>query len=361
MKKLKVVQLIDTLNVGGAEVLAVNINNLLFEDSEFESFFCVTREEGELKKRIHDKNSYLFLNKKHPLDFKALFKLKKFIKHHKIDIIHAHTNSYFTAVLLKIIFVNIDIVWHNHTGNFTNLKGKRLWVLKICSLFIKTIINVNSDLNIWAKNTLYAKRTLYIKNFPAFSITKKTTKLKGLNNKRIVIVAGIRRVKNHLNLLKAYKQVYDKGFDWTLHIVGELSEEKEYFQEIISFIKLHKLNKNVFLYHGCFDIENILKQSSIGVLSSDAEGLPIALLEYGLIGLPVVVTKVGQCNVLVEDCFSGFVVEANNPDKFSRALVKLMENSKIRIDFGDNLKYKVLNEYSKENFVMELKSIYKSL
>lgn len=360
MKKLKVIQLIDTLNVGGAEVLAVNIYNLLSEDNNFESFFCSTREEGELKKRIKNKNSYLFLNKKHALDFKAIFRLKKYIKYHKIDIIHAHTNSYFTAVLLKIIYLKIVIVWHNHTGNFINLKGKRLLVIKLCSLFINTIINVNLDLNAWTKSKLYTKRYIYLKNFPYFSNNEKTTKLRSVGTKKIVIIAGLRKVKNHLNLLEAYKNIYYEGLDWTLHIVGEVSD-KEYFNEIISFINLHKLNENVFLYHGCFDIENILKQSSIGVLSSDTEGLPLSLLEYGLVGLPVIVTNVGQCNALIKHDFSGLVVNKDNPKEFSLALKRMMESKEDRTRFGNNFKNDILSKYSKEKFIKELKKIYKTL
>ena len=61
-KKIKVLQLIDSLQVGGAEVLAVNIANALSNEG-VESHLCVTRNEGPLKENIKPSVGYLFLEK----------------------------------------------------------------------------------------------------------------------------------------------------------------------------------------------------------------------------------------------------------------------------------------------------------
>ena len=54
MSKIGVIQVIDSLDAGGAEVLAVNIANALLEKG-MNSHLCVTRKEGVLKTNI-DKN-----------------------------------------------------------------------------------------------------------------------------------------------------------------------------------------------------------------------------------------------------------------------------------------------------------------
>ena len=46
---------------------------------------------------------------------------------------------------------------------------------------------------------------------------------------------------------------------------------------------------------------------TIGVLASKFEGLPVALLEYGLAKLPVVITDVGECNKVVTHLKDGLV------------------------------------------------------
>ena len=84
-KKLNVIQLIDSLRAGGAEMMAVNIANGLAEEG-VESHICATRVEGSLKVKINKQRGYLFLNKKYSIDLKAIFKLYRYIKMNGITI-----------------------------------------------------------------------------------------------------------------------------------------------------------------------------------------------------------------------------------------------------------------------------------
>ena len=59
---LRIVQLIDSLEPGGAERMAVNYANSLATVIPF-SALITTRKEGALKKQLSPKVSYLFLNK----------------------------------------------------------------------------------------------------------------------------------------------------------------------------------------------------------------------------------------------------------------------------------------------------------
>ena len=52
------------------------------------------------------------------------------------------------------------------------------------------------------------------------------------------------------------------------------------------------VNESSQVFISQLDIKNILHQATLGVLSSKSEGLPVALLEYGLASLPVVATNV---------------------------------------------------------------------
>ena len=60
---MRIVQLIDSLEAGGAERMAVNYANVLAEQIEF-SGLAATRKEGALLDQINSNVSYLFLNKK---------------------------------------------------------------------------------------------------------------------------------------------------------------------------------------------------------------------------------------------------------------------------------------------------------
>jgi len=112
---MKVLQLIDTLNAGGAERVALNYANELSQHLEG-SYLCATRQEGPLKNQIKPEVGYLFLQKKSALDLGAVRRLSQYVKANKINLIHAHGTSFLTAVLCKLFVRNLKIVWHDHYG-----------------------------------------------------------------------------------------------------------------------------------------------------------------------------------------------------------------------------------------------------
>ena len=358
-KNLKIIQLIDSLNPGGAEMMAVNIANSLAE-KEVESHICATRLEGSLIAKINGSVGYLFLDKKNSIDFTALKKLKKYIDKNKIGIIHAHSSSYFTAFLIKIMQPTLKIVWQDHYGYSENLETRSKFPLNLISNTFSSIISVNNKLKEWATKYLKSKEVYFIPNFASFNENKaKRTFLGGEEGKRIICLANLRPQKDHLNLLKSFTIMHEKYVDWTLHLVG-LDLHDLYSEQIKLYIKDNKLSNHVFLYGSCDDTQFILEQATIGVLSSKSEGLPVALLEYGLAKLPVVVTNVGECSKVVTHGITGLVVAPNNEYELAKGLIKLINDKTNSIAFGEKLYNNIQLNYAKNNYIKKLLSIYKS-
>lgn len=135
MSKLGVIQIIDSLDTGGAEVLAVNIANSLL-DKGVNTHICVTRKEGKLIDNIHKDVRYLFLDRKKTIDIKSIFLFRKYIISNNISILHAHSSSSFFAFCVKITCPKIKIVWHTHLGSMVNYKTKKLLFIKLLSFFL---------------------------------------------------------------------------------------------------------------------------------------------------------------------------------------------------------------------------------
>ena len=112
---MRILQIIDSLEIGGAEKMAINYANALAENIEF-SGLIATRKEGYLKSQLSNKVHYLFLNRKSTIDFKAILRLRKYCKENKIDFLQAHSSSFFTAFLVKLCYFKINIIWHDHNG-----------------------------------------------------------------------------------------------------------------------------------------------------------------------------------------------------------------------------------------------------
>ena len=342
---MRIIQLIDSLEPGGAERMAVNYANSLVDTIAF-SGLVATRKEGALLNQINPKVSYLFLNKKKALDLTALFRLKKFVETNKVTHIHAHSSSFFLAFLLKMLKPSLKIIRHDHYGNNEFLDSRPHRVLKFTASFFSGVIVVNKRLKDWSEQVLQAKEVIYLPNFAIKeSFLGSPTVLEGFESKKIVCLANLRPQKNHFLLIKVALALKKTHPDWSFHLVGKDFED-EYSLQIKKLIAEQQLQSTVFVYGSRQDVDLLLAQASIAILTSASEGLPVALLEYGLSKKAVVVTNVGAVGLIVENDKNGFIVQSNAVDLFYNALVRLIENESLRKSFGHSLFNTIQADYS---------------
>jgi glycosyltransferase involved in cell wall biosynthesis len=161
--------------------------------------------------------------------------------------------------------------------------------------------------------------------------------LNGVDDKRILCLANLRPEKNHLLLLDIAVMLQQSHPDWTFHLVGQDFND-EYSFKLKKHIIEKSLEKQVFIYGTRPDVAPIINSCSIGVLTSISEGLPLAVLEYGLYNLPVVVSDVGGISTIVDHKVDGFMLPSGALQLFYESLVELIENKNIRLKFFQELK-----------------------
>lgn len=362
-KSINVLQLIDSLSVGGAERVSINYANGISQIDGFKSFLCATREEGLLKEFIDSKVGYMFMNKKSNKDINSYKNLISFIKKNKINIIHAHSSSFFTASIVKI-FTGVKIVWHDHYGKSEDLISRPFFMLRFLSIFFSYVISVNDLLKNWALKTLFIKdeSVKYIQNYADLKFSDRIVELPG-TNKRIVLLANLREQKNHFLAIKSFEKLLLKNStyeDWSLLLVGRDFED-DYSSQIKDYISQNNLEKNVFILGARTDTADILKSCDIGILSSDSEGLPVALLEYGLSNLPVISSNVGQCKEVLNNGKCGILVSKNDELAFSNALEKYITDIEFRNRKANEYNKFVQKNYSKDSVMSIVVDIYKSI
>lgn len=359
---IRIMQLIDSLEAGGAERMAVSYANALSKLTDC-SALVVTRKEGPLQDQLDAAVPYFFLRKKRSIDLKALWRLRGFVKKNRIQVLQAHSTSFFTAVLLKCISPYLQIVWHDHYGDSEYLTQRPATVLKWTAPFFSGVITVNQKLKNWCESVLKVPHVLYLPNFTA---QKKNTELKtnllGLPGKRILCLANLRPQKDQHLLLEVANKLRCSHPEWTFHLVGKDFED-EYAATIKKRHSDLKLEKNVFLYGSKTDVAAIIQQVDIAILTSKSEGLPVALLEYAAHKKAVVVTNVGEVQAVVQNDLNGLIVPAQEVQLFYDAIVQLIENSALRNDLGQALYDTVQDHYSEirvmTNYLNWLKNILK--
>ncbi len=344
---MRILQIIDSLDIGGAEKMAINYANSLAKTIEF-SGLVATRKEGNLKSQINANVDYLFLNRKSTIDFKAILRLKKHCKSNQIDYLQAHSSSFFTAFLVKLLYPKLNIIWHDHNGLSEFLSTRKSVALKVASYFFKGIVVVNYQLKNWAKRTLNCKNIIYLANFTTLNQNeKKETFLNGIEGKRILCLANLRFQKNHFLLLEVAEQLKESHPDWTFHLVGKDFND-DYSTKIKNEISAKNLSQNVFVYGSKSDTQHCINQSEITILTSQSEGLPVALLEYGLNSKPVVSTEVGEIPLIIKHGENGFIVPKFDANAFFLSLKKLIEDKTMRIKLGQELNKTIIANNSEQ-------------
>lgn len=357
---MRIVQIIDSLEVGGAERMAVNYANSLADKIEF-SGLVSTRNEGLLLDYLDQKVNYLFLKKKTIIDLNAIFRLRYYLKKNKVAFIHAHSSSFFIAVLVKLTSPRVKIIWHDHYGISQNLSSRKNLTLKVSSFFFVGIISVNDALKKWAQKYLNCKNIIYFPNFIIKSDNSFSSfQLKGKDGQRIICVANLRPQKNHDLLINGAIEIQRRFPEWTFHLIGKDFNDS-FSKDLKEKVKEKGLSETVFFYGAVNNVRDLLKQCDIAVLTSLSEGLPLAVLEYGLASLPVVATNVGEILKVIPSNREGFIIDSNNLDQFVNSVQILIKDQYTRKSLGKQLNFFVNENFGEEsilkNYITWLKSL----
>jgi glycosyltransferase involved in cell wall biosynthesis len=360
LSRITILHVIDSLDAGGAERVAVNLANAIPRD-RFQVSLCTSRRDGPLEAFLAPDVERLRLNRKHRFDIRALLKFVGYIRRRKINIIHAHSSSLFMAVIAAMFCPCSEIIWHDHYGRYA-IKERPKSIYSIFARRLAGVIAVNMPLAEWSVQKLHLpeNNVWYIPNGVENVTSKGKLHLAGQQGSRLVCVANLRPEKDHTNLIVALSLVKLKWPDVHLMIVGNSGNQK-YVSHIQEKIRRFDLSKNVTLMGQCSNVPDILNSCDIGVLSSASEGLPLALLEYGMAGLPVVSTRVGQCSEVLEDGKVGILVPSRSPEQLAEGLLKLLYSPDLRGHLGNQLKARIQEHYSLKSMVKKVVNVYNNV
>lgn len=126
-------------------------------------------------------------------------------------------------------------------------------------------------------------------------------------------------------------------------------------------VRRHGLSDRVRLLGFRADIPGLLRASDIFVLPSRWEGLPLAVIEAMMAGLPVVATRVGGVGEVVEDGGTGLLVPPGDPEALAAALRRLVEHEALRRQMGAAGRERALRLFTADRMVGETRALYAAL
>ncbi|MFG0262383.1 MAG: glycosyltransferase [Novipirellula sp. JB048] len=356
--QVHVMHLTDTLDLGGRERIAVELVNQMPRD-RFRTSLCITRREGPLTDCVAADVGRLCLQRKHTLDLRAIRELVHYNRNHRVDVLHAHGSSILVARMAAMFSPHPAIVWHDHYG--TNERKERpRWLFRLLLRHVGGVVTVSQPLADWSQHRLrFRKDRIWC--LPNFVDTTPPSsprcELPGHRGTRIVCVANVRPVKDHLTLIRAMRRVVAIYPAAHLLLVGA-HPDADYLSLVQREIQIQGIRAQVSLLGVRHDVTSILQGCDIGVLSSTSEGLPVSLLEYGATSMPVVATRVGQCGDVLDDGNAGLLVPASDPTGLADALISLLGDETRRRSLGRAFYSRVQTKYSATAVIEQLSEIY---
>jgi glycosyltransferase involved in cell wall biosynthesis len=170
------------------------------------------------------------------------------------------------------------------------------------------------------------------------------------------IVANFRRQKRHDLLLHAVERVsrLRPGARFVLVGQGPLEDDARRLVKKLGIAE-------VVLFTGLrHDVPRLMRAFDIFALSSEWEGLPIALLEAMYCGTPAVVTDVGGIREAIENGKEGIVVPPNNPELLAQGLLTLIDDEELRNRMGERARARA-GEFDIRKAVLQMEAVYEEL
>lgn len=191
---------------------------------------------------------------------------------------------------------------------------------------------------------------------PNFVVSKADKPAK-LENKQIISFGRLTYQKGYDRLIEAWKIVNEKYPDWKLSIFGE-GELKHEIEELVNNLNLAD---SVSLNEPTHKVYENLQNSSIYVMSSRFEGLPMVLLESMACGLPIVsyACKCGPRD-LIENKGNGILVEDGDIKGLSDAMIQYIEDEEARKSSGA-VSYKEIDNYMRDNVMNKWINLFNNL
>lgn len=308
---MNILQVIDKLDVGGAERVCVDLSNIL-KENELDISILFLLEKGNLYKYLNPLIPFFELkryNKFNPIKFYGCSKILR-----NYTIIHCHSRHVFRYIKLVTLIFNLKnkIILHDHFG--------LIEIDHSVPLLLNNILKPNIFIGVSSKLNAWAEVNLKIKKENIFLLENIITK-QNLNNSLqikydFILVSNIKPSKNQKFAMSLSQIFNDKSF----LMVGNI-QDKDYFKTL----KNNYQGNNIFFNTTAENVQSILMTARIGLHVSPSETGPLVLIEYLAQGVPFLSFETGEVAKILKPYFPDFFINNFDLDQWRLKIEKILQ------------------------------------
>ncbi|NFL87186.1 glycosyltransferase [Clostridium botulinum] len=346
-----------TMGLGGTEKVILQLCKIMKKESHKIVVCSCGGVNVENLNKMGIKHYYIpDIEKKHIKTALTTLKIVlEIIKEENINIVHTHHRmaAFYTRILR---FTRNFTFIHNAHNTFNDKKLLTRFALGSANLV--AVGNKVKD-NLCDFYKFDKSQVVVIHNAiePFEGSVQPIESLQKYKNEGNFLVGNVGRLSQQKGMeyfVKAVPMVLKECRKTKFFIVGD-GEDKENIENLISNFNLE--NDVIFLGYRN-DIQNVMSQLDLIVLSSLWEGLPLTPIEAFSVGKTIVATAVDGTVEIVEDGINGIVVEPKSSEELAKSIIKLLEDNICRHDFEKKAKTTYITEFSFEILCDKVKSYY---
>ena len=372
-KKVNLLHLVETLGMGGAEMMLLHYTRALGNEHYKHHVYCFGFD-GPIRELIEKLGVPVIMgpkcsNIKHPIKFTlsilALVKnLMDFIKDNRIQVIQSHSgrSNELAVVIGKLSGVPAFPTIHSTMAfvDTRSIRDPRVYLRKAIDWVIYRIsgqvIAVSQEIKdiICQSFRLEESKVLVLKNGIIFDegisepVDLKKEIFDSSNKLKLIAVGRLVPLKGFDILIKAVAEVVNQGlYDLLVLITGGeqgKGEERLRLQALIQDLDVENYVKLIGLRH---DIIGLMRASDIFVMPSRYEGLSLAMIEAMACGLPIIASNGPGLKNYIRNQQNGLLFPIEDHKALAKCILRLSEDEDLRINLS-----RAAKESFKKNYDM---------
>ncbi|MEI7881202.1 MAG: glycosyltransferase family 4 protein [bacterium] len=301
-------------------------------------------------------------------DLLALLRLVSLMRHTRFDVVHTHSSKAGFLGRLAARLTGVPRIIHTpHTFPF-QMKSSRpirfayFHLERFAARFTDRIICVCPSQRVIAQQLTNPARAVVIENgigaAPPPDMAERHRRRLELGIATGCLVAGMvgrfTLQKGHVHFIAAARQVAARLPAVRFVLVGD----GELKQRIERSIAAAGLQERFIILGAREDVPELVPLFDVVVLPSLWEGLPYVLLDAMSAGKPVIASSVAGMADVITNGDNGLLVPPEDPTALADAMLKLLENGKLRSTMGNRARESLRHRCRLEDMIERLSSVY---
>ena len=326
---MRIVQVLNTLEIGGAERMALNLAVALLDAGHEPSFYCISGE-GELASEVRQSGIAVKNFAKAPgLSFATVVAMARSLMRDRPDVVLSHNPGAHYYAVVAAFLARVPVVVNTRHSPISP-RGSEYreeyfkWLLPITDQVVFVSEQARKVIEGSWRNTRSRRKVRVIPNGIPLSKFRSHPAHPGSQYPTITFgaVGRMATVKGYDILLQAFRSVAGKIPDAQLRIVGDGPQRESLQRQCLELA----LSEKVSIEPATTDVASVLSELDVFVVSSLSEGLPLVVLEAMAAGLPIVSTRVGGIPEAVPEKQVGWFCAPGDVDALADLLVKAYQS-----------------------------------